>query len=120
MSTDGIWVVEEKIPGSEWLPCPNGREQPHSREDAESWAEQYRMSAAKVPSEFRPEYRIFRYVRADVLAVNAHEPLVEALESVLDTLGALSSKHELLGYGMPQQEVDKVYAALRLAKGGGA
>lgn len=53
---------------------------------------------------------------ANARLIAAAPELLEALESVLDSLGALTKQHELLGH-MDEGEANKVWAALHKATG---
>lgn len=53
---------------------------------------------------------------ADARLIAAAPELLEALESVLDSLGALTKRHELLDW-MSEEEADSVFAAIAKARG---
>ena len=55
-------------------------------------------------------------LKEDADLVAAAPDLAEALENVLDSLGALTNRDELLGW-MSQENADKVFAALAKARG---
>ena len=64
-----------------------------------------------------PQYETDKQWTANANLIAAAPDLVEALTSVLDALGALTNRNELLGRGMTADEVDFIFASLAKAYG---
>lgn len=89
------------------MPCNSTRDK--SADDA--------INCVNFPGDKRAEYAAInrRAVADDVLRAAAPD-LLEALESVLDSIGALTKRHELYGH-MSEKEADQVFAAIAKARG---